>query len=229
MNWRFLRGLKMGANRRNVKSRGKKRAPKRVGADTTRKRSRAVRADTVDAREREKDFLSEFEVDALITAARRGRHGERDALIILLMFRHGLRVTEAVRLRIDRLKLKEARVDVRRLKGGLDVEQPLAGDELHAVKSYLRTRTDRLPWLFIGERGTPLTRQAVSYIFRVAGERAKLGHVHPHMLRHGCGYYLANEGFDTRLIQDYLGHRDPRHTARYTRTASRRFEGLWKR
>jgi site-specific recombinase XerD len=200
-----------------------------VGADTTRKRSRAVRADTVDAREREKDFLSEFEVDALITAARRGRHGERDALIILLMFRHGLRVTEAVRLRIDRLKLKEARVDVRRLKGGLDVEQPLAGDELHAVKSYLRTRTDRLPWLFIGERGTPLTRQAVSYIFRVAGERAKLGHVHPHMLRHGCGYYLANEGFDTRLIQDYLGHRDPRHTARYTRTASRRFEGLWKR
>jgi site-specific recombinase XerD len=64
---------------------------------------------------------------------------------------------------------------------------------------------------------------------KVAGEEAKLGHVHPHMLRHGCGYYFANEGYDTRLIQHYLGHRDPRHTARYTRTAARRFEGLWKK
>jgi site-specific recombinase XerD len=188
-----------------------------------------VRADTVDAHERAKDFLSELEVDALIAGARRGRHGERDALLILLMFRHGLRVSEAIRLRIDHLSMKEARVDVQRLKGGLDVQQPLGGDELRAVKAYLRTRGDRLPWLFIGERGTPLTRQAVSYLLRAAGEAAKLGHVHPHMLRHGCGYYLANEGYDMRLIQDYLGHRDPRHTARYTRTAARRFEGLWKR
>jgi site-specific recombinase XerD len=173
--------------------------------------------------------LSEREHELLMTAARRGRHGERDALLILLMYRHGLRVSEAVRLRIDQVHLSEARIDVRRLKRGLDVQHPLGGDELRAVKAYLRTRTDRLPWLFISERGTPMTRQAVNYLIRVAGEQAKLGHVHPHMLRHGTGYYLANEGYDTRLIQDYLGHRDPRHTARYTRTAARRFEGLWKR
>jgi len=213
----------MGAKRRNVKS----KAATRVGADTTRRRPSA--AEAVDAHEREKDFLSEGELELLIAGARRGRHGERDALLILLMYRHGLRVSEAVRMRIDQLHLSEARIDVRRLKRGLDVQHPLAGDELRAIKSYLRTRSDRLPWLFVSERGTPMTRQAFNYLIRVAGEQAKLGHVHPHMLRHGCGYYLANEGYDTRLIQDYLGHRDPRHTARYTRTAARRFEGLWKR
>lgn len=213
----------MHAKRRNVKS----GLTKRVGADTTQARPSA--ADAVDAHERHKDFLSESELDQLLAAARCGRHGERDALLILLMYRHGLRVSEAIRLRIDQLHLSEARIDVRRLKRGLDVQQPLTGDELRAVKAYLRTRSDRLPWLFISERGTPMTRQAVNYLLKVAGEQAKLGHVHPHMLRHGCGYYLANEGYDTRLIQDYLGHRDPRHTARYTRTAARRFEGLWKK
>ena len=138
-------------------------------------------------------------------------------------------MSEAIRLRLDQLHLKEARIDVRRLKRGLDVQQPLEGDELRAIKAYLRTRSDRLPWLFLSERGTPMTRGAVYYLVCAAGEQAKLGHVHPHMLRHGCGYYLANEGYDTRLIQDYLGHRDAKYTARYTRTAARRFEGLWRR
>jgi site-specific recombinase XerD len=182
----------------------------------------------VDAHERAKDFLSDAEVELLRKAARRGRHGERDDALILLMYRHGLRVSEAIRLRRDDCNLTEARIEVRRLKRGLDVQHPLAGDELRAIKSYLRTRDDRLPFLFLSERGAPLTRQAVNYLLRVAGEQAGLDRVHPHMLRHSCGFFLANEGYDTRLIQDYLGHRDPRHTARYTRTAARRFEGLWR-
>jgi integrase len=132
-------------------------------------------------------------------------------------------------LRRDQINLKEARIDIRRLKRGLDVEHPIAGDELRAIRSYLRTREDRLPWLFLSERGAPMTRQAVNYLLREAGGRARLPNVHPHQLRHGCGFYLANSGQDSRLIQDYLGHREPRHTARYTRTAARRFEGLWKR
>jgi site-specific recombinase XerD len=86
----------------------------------------------------------------------------------------------------------------------------------------------QLPWLFLTERGDQLTRFALNYLVRVAGERAGLGFsVHPHMLRHGCGYALANRGYDLRLIQDYLGHRSPYHTMRYTRTAASRFEGLW--
>ena len=79
----------------------------------------------------------------------------------------------------------------------------------------------------VSERKQPMTRQAVNYILASAGKRAGLGHVHPHMLRHSCGFALANKGHDLRLIQDYLGHRDPRHTAHYTRTAAARFEGLW--
>lgn len=211
---------------RNVKSAKKTRASKRIGAVTTRARKSTT---AVDAHEREKDYLSEAEVEQLRNTARRGRHGQRDDLLILLMFRHGLRVSEAIRLRKDQMNLKEARIEVRRLKGGLDVEHTIAGDELRAIKAYLRTREDHLPWLFLNERGTPMTRQAVNYLFRELGKLAKLPHVHPHQLRHGCGFYLANNGQDTRLIQDYLGHRDPRHTARYTRTAARRFEGLWKR
>ena len=117
---------------------------------------------------------------------------------------------------------------MQRLKGSLSVEHPIAGDELRAIKRYLATRDDRLPWLFLSERQTQLTRQAVNYIVRLAGGKAKLGHVWPHMLRHSCRYYLADKGTDLRTMQDYLGHRDPKHTAHYTRVAGHRFEGLWK-
>ena len=181
-----------------------------------------------DAHERAKNFLSATEIDELLAAAKLGRHGVRDHLILLLMYRHGLRVSEAITLRRDHLNLAEARIWINRLKNGLSVEHPITGDELRAIKRYLNTRDDKLPWLILSERGQPLTRQAVNYIIRRSGERAGLGAVHPHMLRHSCGYYLANEGYDLRLIQDYLGHRDPKHTMQYTRVAARRFDGLWK-
>jgi site-specific recombinase XerD len=207
-------------SRRKVKSRATLATPTGV----------AGRVDgAADRHERDKDYLGDGAIAALLDAAKAGRHGIRDHLLLLVMFRHGLRVSEAVDLRRDELDLDQARLWVRRLKGGLSVEQPIAGDELRAIKRHLATRTDALPWLFISERDHPLTRQAVNYLIATVATRAGLVGVHPHVLRHSCGFALANKGHDLRLIQDYLGHRDPKHTAHYTRTAGRRFEGLWSR
>lgn len=185
---------------------------------------------TVDGHE--KDFLTEAEVGRFLEAARQGRHGGRDYLMVLMTYRHGLRVSELVDLRLKDLDLDTGRLFVRRKKGSLSTHQPLEGDELRALRAWLRQREQRRdarsPYLFLSERG-PLTRQAVNYLVDVIGKRAKLRfHVHPHMLRHSTGYYLANRGYDTRLVQDYLGHKNITHTVKYTRTAAARFEGLWR-
>jgi integrase len=183
---------------------------------------------TADAHERAKDFLTQVEMHKLLTAARKARHGARDHLLMLMMYRHGLRVSEAVALRRKHVNTGDGRLWVSRLKGSLSTEHRIDGEELRALKRYLASRDDKLPWLFVSERGAPLTRHAVNYLIASAGEKAGLGHVHPHMLRHSCGYALADKGVDFRVLQDYLGHRDPAMTARYTRVSSRRFEGLWE-
>lgn len=179
-----------------------------------------------------KDFLTEAEAKQLLVAARDGRYGIRDYLLVLMMYRHGLRVSELIDVRLKDLDLATARIFVRRKKGSLSTHQPIEADELRALRAWLDKRGRRddaaSSYLFLSERG-PMTRQAVNYLVKKIGRRAKLPfHVHPHMLRHSTGYYLANRGYDTRLVQDYLGHKNISHTVRYTRTAASRFEGLWR-
>ncbi len=179
-----------------------------------------------------KNFLTESEMKKFLESARKGRHGVRDYCLMLTAYRHVLRVSELIDIRVQDLDFDSARIYVRRLKGSLSTNQPIEGDELRAIRAWLKVR-ENYPnafsnYLFLSERG-PLTRQAVNYLVEQIGKRAKLEFkVNPHMLRHSTGYYLANKGYDTRLIQDYLGHRNITHTVRYTRTSAHRFEGLWK-
>jgi integrase len=181
--------------------------------------------------DRPKNFLTEAEVENFLKAGRKGRHNVRNFAMLLLAFRHGLRVSELVNMRMADVDLDTGRLFVRRLKGSLSTSQPLEGDEIRALRAWLRERINapccNSPLVFLSERG-PMTRQAFNYICAEVGKRAGLNiKVHPHMLRHSCGYALANKACDTRLIQDYLGHRNITHTQIYTRTAAVRFEGLW--
>ena len=198
---------------------------------TTRPKRRNVPSSskTTDAHERKKDFLTEQEVDRLREAARAGRHGARDDCLILMMYRHGLRASEAAELTLNDLDLSTSRIWIGRLKGSLSTHHPIPGDELRVIKRYLAKREDDLPWLFVTERGGQMTRKAIYNLVTRIAERAGLQDVHPHTLRHSCGYYLANRGTSERVMQDYLGHRNPRHTMRYTRVASSRFDDLWSK
>ena len=184
----------------------------------------------VDAHERARDYLSEEEFRRFLQGTRASRYRWRNTAMLLLTFYHGLRVSELCHLKRHDVDLPHGRIWVARLKGSLSTEQPLRADELRALKRYLPERGDtQVPWCFLTERGDQFTRFAINYLVGVTGQRAGLPFpVHPHMLRHGCGYALANRGYDLRVIQDYLGHRDPKHTTRYTRTAASRFEGLWE-
>lgn len=177
---------------------------------------------------RSREYLTEAEVTRLMDAARRtGRHGHRDATMILIAYRHGLRVSELVALRWDQVDLNQGLLHVRRLKGGLPSTHPLRGPEIRALRRLKRDYPET-PYLFVTERKGPLTDSAARKIVARAGRVAEIGFpVHPHMLRHACGFKLANDGHDTRAIQQYLGHGNIQHSVRYTELAAGRFNDFW--
>ncbi len=164
----------------------------------------------------------------MIKAARHvGRHGLRDATIILLMFRHGLRSAELVALKWSNVDLKNGYLAIHRVKHGHDSVHPLRSPELRALRQ-LKINYPDTQYVFVSERKAPLSTRSVRQIVSRAGQLASLPFpVHSHQLRHACGYYLASLGHDTRAIQDYLGHRNIQHTVRCTRLSPRRFENFW--
>jgi type 1 fimbriae regulatory protein FimB/type 1 fimbriae regulatory protein FimE len=179
---------------------------------------------------RSREYLTPTEVNALLKAAgRRGRYGQRDACLILIAYRHGLRVSEIVSLRWDQIDLKAGHLHVRRAKNGTPSTHPLQGDELRALRQLAREWPDRGGFVFISERHGPMSADGVRKMLARTGEEAGLSFsVHPHMLRHACGFKLANDGHDTRALQLWLGHRNIQHTVRYTELSPARFKNFWR-
>ena len=180
------------------------------------------------AERRSREHLTPAEIERLVAAAQRlGRHGHRDATMILLAYRHGLRVSELVSLRREQVDLRQGLLHVRRRKNGLPSTHPLRGPELRALRELFRDDPETA-YVFVSERRRPMTAATFRKLIARAGEAAGLGMpIHPHMLRHSTGFKLANDGQDTRAIQHYLGHRNIQHTVVYTHLAANRFNDFW--
>jgi integrase len=149
--------------------------------------------------------------------------------MILVGYRHGLRVSELVDLRWDQVDFGTAALHVRRVKQGTSSSHPILGDELRALRRLQREQEPKSPFVFTSERRSPFTTAGFARMVERAGAEAKLGlKTHPHMLRHACGYALANRGHDTRALQAYLGHRNIQHTVRYTELSPMRFKNFWR-
>jgi len=184
-----------------------------------RKRNAEVRA---------REYLTDAEVEQLIKAAGENRHGHRDATMLLVAYRHGLRAAELVNLRWDSVDFSHGRLHVRRAKRGSESVHPLSGRELRALRRLKREQEPDSPFIFTSERGAPFTPAGFRKMVARLGVAADLGFpVHPHMLRHACGYKLANDGVDTRSLQAYLGHKNIQHTVRYPELAPTRFKNFW--
>jgi site-specific recombinase XerD len=181
---------------------------------------------------RVREHLTEDEMVKLLYALSRNRHGQRNRLIGLLIYRHGLRVSEACELRWDDIDFTKRTIDVRRLKRSHDSRHYLERDELAGLKVLQRSYAKqgiKSAYVFQNERGQPFGRMGIARMIERAGEAAKLTFpVHVHMLRHSTGYALANRGMDTRRLQHFLGHASITNTVRYTQMSPEPFKDIWR-
>jgi len=177
---------------------------------------------------RKREHLTPTEVERLIEAAKDNRHGHRDATMILVAFRHGLRASELCGLEWSQVDFTSATLHVRRAKNGKPATHPIRGDEMRALRK-LQRETPKSTFVFVNERGTPFSPDGFNWLVKRAGQKVGLPfQVHAHMLRHSAGYKLAGDGHDTRAIQDYLGHRNISNTVRYTELSPTRFKNFWR-
>jgi len=148
--------------------------------------------------------------------------------MILVAFRHGLRVSELCALTWDQVDFGHGLIHVRRLKNGIPSVHQLGGEEMRSLRA-LKREDGSSRYIFMTERGAPMTPAGFrKMLARLAvGARFQFS-VHPHMLRHACGFKLANDGRDTRALQHYLGHKNIMHTVRYTELTPDRFKGFWE-
>jgi integrase len=200
----------------------------RLVAPTNQNRTVAPRR-SENAEMRTREYLTPAEVDKAIEASKGNRYGHRDATLILVAFRHGLRAVEACDLEWSQVDFESATLHVRRVKSGKPATHPIRGDELRMLRK-LRSEAPNAVFVFMTERGSPFTPDAINRLVKRVGNGSKLlgFPIHFHMLRHACGYALANAGHDTRSIQDYLGHKSIQHTVRYTELTPTKFKSFWR-
>jgi type 1 fimbriae regulatory protein FimB/type 1 fimbriae regulatory protein FimE len=180
-------------------------------------------------RPRNREHLTPREIKRLLKAARANRYGLRDYTLILLAYTHGLRVCEALWARWQDFDFNIGVYHVNRLKGSLSGDHPIPGFEIRALRRFQREGPTCEEYLFCSERGGPMTGRGVHKMIERLAVRAGLGdlNIHPHMLRHSCGYYLVDKGVDLRTIQSYLGHKTLQQTIRYTFLSPKKFRRLW--
>jgi len=193
-----------------------------LGSDVMRKTGKMDKSD--------RRFLTAAEVDRLMVAAGQSkRNGTRNRLMILLAFRHGLRRSELVGLRWEAVDFPNALLTVTRLKGGIDSRHPIQADEMRLIRRWKREQGGNCSWLFHTPQGSPMLPDSFRKILRKIGKDAGFDFpVHPHMLRHGCGYALVEQNQNLRSIQHYLGHKAIKNTLIYTELNPRAFKDFWK-
>ncbi|MCP1848387.1 MULTISPECIES: tyrosine-type recombinase/integrase [unclassified Bradyrhizobium] len=201
----------------------------KVGAPIIKIRTVATPLRRKNADLRTREYLTDDEVQRLTESAKGNRHGHRDATMILVAYRHGFRAAELTDLRWDQIEFTSASLHVRRVKQGTPSTHPILGDELRALRRLQREQAPKSPFVFTSERGSPFTTAGFARMIERAGIVANFKFkAHPHMLRHACGYALANKGHDTRALQAYLGHKNIQHTVRYTELSPTRFKDFWR-
>ena len=177
---------------------------------------------------RNREHLTPSEVEKLIEAAGSNRHSHRDATILLVAYRHGLRASELCGLEWSQIDFDSASLYVRRVKNGKPATHPIRGDEMRALRK-LQREAPKSVYVFVNERGTPFAPAGFNFLVKRAGQKARLPfQVHAHMLRHSAGFKLAGDGHDTRAVQDWLGHKNIQHTVRYTELSPTRFKNFWR-
>ena len=143
--------------------------------------------------------------------------------------RHGLRASEARALTWGQIDIDHCRIYVKRSKNGLSNSHLLAAHELGALYLLKPDGAKSNDPVFLSSRGGHLSHATLYKIVARAGLKAEIDFpVNPHALRHACGFHLTNvRKADIRRVQEYLGHRDIKHTVRYTELDHKKFEGLW--
>jgi site-specific recombinase XerD len=149
--------------------------------------------------------------------------------MVLVAYRHGLRASELVDLRWEQVDFTTATLHVRRVKQGTPSTHPILGTNYGRCGDFSASKSRSRPSCSTSERGAPFTTAGFARLVERVGKEAKLNFkAHPHMLRHACGFALANRGHDTRALQAYLGHRNIQHTVRYTELSPTRFKDFWR-